>query len=254
MMAHRQQTNYWQPSERGQPVAEPVAIPDQANPSATTPPVAPAASAPAVQTPPPTQPTRIADPGAASSAPAAPAVPSGSAPTQEKTPVATAPVPPTSSPSHPTLRPVHWQADEYISHERNGLWFAVFGLVVALMITLAVVLMRSWTFAALILVMAVALVIYATRPPRRLSYTLDSDGLRVGDRVYRLTDFKSFGVIQDSGHFSILLVPVKRFRPGVTVYFPQEAGEQIVDFLGAQLPMDQFKLDVIDRLLRKLRL
>lgn len=252
-MAHRQQTNYWQPSEGGQPVAEPVAIPDQANPSATTPPVAPAASAPAVQTPPPAQPTRIADPGAASPAPAAPAAPSAPASTKG-TPVATTPTPPASGPPRPALQPVHWQADEYISHERNGLWFAVFGLVVALMITLAVVLMRSWTFAALILVMAVALVIYATRPPRRLSYTLDSDGLRVGDRVYRLTDFKSFGVIQDSGHFSILLVPVKRFRPGVTVYFPQEAGEQIVDFLGAQLPMDQFKLDVIDRLLRKLRL
>jgi hypothetical protein len=38
------------------------------------------------------------------------------------------------------------------------------------------------------------------------------------------------------------------------VYFPEEAGEKIVDILGQRLPMETLKLDMIDILVRKLRL
>jgi hypothetical protein len=61
-------------------------------------------------------------------------------------------------------------------------------------------------------------------------------------------------VIQDGDHHSIMLIPTKRFSPGVSVYFPEEVGEQIVDILGQRLPMENLKLDVIDIVVRKLRL
>jgi hypothetical protein len=51
-----------------------------------------------------------------------------------------------------------------------------------------------------------------------------------------------------------MLLPTKRFKPGVSVYFPEEAGEAIVDMLGARLPMQEFHLDIIDKLVRKLRI
>ncbi|MNY79362.1 hypothetical protein D3C86_2199690 [compost metagenome] len=51
-----------------------------------------------------------------------------------------------------------------------------------------------------------------------------------------------------------MLIPVKRFLPGVTVYFPETLGEQIVDFLGARLAMQELHLDIIDKVVRKLRL
>jgi len=51
-----------------------------------------------------------------------------------------------------------------------------------------------------------------------------------------------------------MLIPTKRFAPGVSVYFPDDAGEKIVDILGQRLPMEELKLDVIDIVVRKLRL
>ena len=83
---------------------------------------------------------------------------------------------------------------------------------------------------------------------------MSAKGLYVGDRLYDLSEFKSFGVIHDGAEFSIMLIPVKRFLPGVTVYFPEVLGEQIVDFLGARLPMQELHLDIIDKVVRKLRL
>jgi hypothetical protein len=103
--------------------------------------------------------------------------------------------------------------------------------------------------------MAVAVVIYVRRPPRTLTYALSGkQGLYVGEKLYHFDEFKAFGLIKDGEHNSIMLIPRKRFAPGVSVYFPEEAGEQIVDVLGQRLPMEDLKLDVIDVVVRKLRL
>jgi len=103
--------------------------------------------------------------------------------------------------------------------------------------------------------MAIAVIVYTRRPPREIQYTLSGKhGLYVGDKLYNLADFKAFGLIRDGENHSIMLIPIKRFAVGVSVYFPQEAGEKIVDILGARLPMENLKLDMIDVIVRRLRL
>ncbi len=150
--------------------------------------------------------------------------------------------------------PVRWQAHEYIHQEKNTLWFVLFGIVVIALILLAIFVIQSITFAILIPVMAAALLVYSHRPPRMLNYTLSRQGLHINDRLYPFTDFKGFGVIRDGSEYSVMLIPVKRFLPGVSVYFPEEAGEAIVDMLGARLPMQELHLDFVDKLVRKLRI
>lgn len=149
---------------------------------------------------------------------------------------------------------VHWQAQEYIHHEKNILWFIIFGVVIAGLMAIAIWLMQSITFAVLVPVMAVALIVYLRRPPRILNYTLSHQGLHINDRLYPFADFKGFGVIHDGKEYSVMLIPIKRFQPGVSVYFPEEAGEAIVDMLGVRLPMQPLHLDPIDLLIHKLRI
>ncbi len=151
--------------------------------------------------------------------------------------------------------PVHWVATEYIHQEKNGLWFVLFAIVVLVFIASDILFLKSYTFSVLVVVMAVSVVIYSRRPPREIEYTLSGDqGLYVGEKLYHFSEFKSFGVIRDHQHNSVMLVPIKRFAPGVSVYFPEEVGEKIVDILGARLPMNILKLDAIDVIIRKLRL
>jgi hypothetical protein len=151
--------------------------------------------------------------------------------------------------------PIHWSASEYVHGEKNGLWFVVFAVVVLAFIAVDIFFWKSYTFSVLVLVMAAALIIYIRRPPQMIEYTLSGyQGLYVGDRLYHFNDFKAFGLIRDGVHHSIMLIPVKRFSPGVSVYFPEEVGEKVVDTLGARLPMEMLKLDMIDIVVRKLRL
>lgn len=151
--------------------------------------------------------------------------------------------------------PVHWSANEYVYREKNKLWFIVFAFVIVVFILIDLFLLKSYTFSVLVIVMAAAVIIYSRRPPRIIDYALSGNhGLYIGERLYHFNEFKAFGVIQDDGHNSIMLIPVKRFSPGVSVYFPQEVGEEIVDIFGARLPMETIKLDAIDIIVRKLRL
>jgi hypothetical protein len=122
------------------------------------------------------------------------------------------------------------------------------------LIAAAVFIIQSLTFAVLIPVMAVTLVVYSRRPPRLIDYTLSRQGFHINDRLYSFAEFRAFGVVHDGSEYSVMLLPTKRFKPGVSVYFPEEAGEAIVDMLGARLPMQEFHLDIIDKLVRKLRI
>ena len=161
-------------------------------------------------------------------------------------------LPPEDTPDNP---PVSWTAQEYVHLDRSPLWFIVFVVIVLGLIAVDVFLLKSWTFSALVVVMAVALLIYIRRPPRVLTYALSpAQGLYVGEKLYHFDEFKAFGLIKDGEHFSIMLIPRKRFAPGVSVFFPDDAGERIVDILGQRLPMENLKLDVVDLIVRKLRL
>ena len=159
---------------------------------------------------------------------------------------------PEDTPDNP---PITWTAEEYVHADRSPIWFILFIVVVLGLVAFDIFLLKSWTFSLLVVVMAVALIIYVRRPARTLTYALSpAQGLYVGERLYHFDEFKSFGLIQEGGQYSIMMIPRKRFSPGVSVFFPADAGERIVDILGQRLPMENLKLDVVDAIVRKLRL
>lgn len=154
----------------------------------------------------------------------------------------------------PEQQPIRWKAPEYLQHTKTPIWYVIFALIVIGLMALATLLMKSWSFAALIPVMAVVLLMYTHRPVRELNYVLSSKGVYIDDKLYPLGEFKSFGVRQDESLNSLVLMPVKRFRPSLSVYFPNEIGEQVVDMLGAYIPMQTIHLDAFDRVIRSLRI
>lgn len=151
------------------------------------------------------------------------------------------------------IEPVTWMAHEYIHQEKGATWFMVFGVILLLTVGLTVWL-QQWTFTAVLVVIAVVIVVNSKRPPRELTYALTDEGLTIDGKVHPFENFKSFGVIHDGLEFSVVLIPTQRFQPSVSVYFPEESGEAIVDSLGSRLPMKDLKLDVVDHIVRWLRL
>ncbi len=153
----------------------------------------------------------------------------------------------------PPFETINWEASESVHHEHDGMWFT--GLIVIVLLLIGIsVLMQQWTFTALIIIMAIALVVYSRRPPRVLRYSLSSNGLHIDQQFRGFYEFKSFGILQEGNLFSVMLIPTKRFGQALTIYFDENQGEKIVDILGSYLPMQDLQLDMMDDLLRRLRL
>ncbi len=145
------------------------------------------------------------------------------------------------------------QAQEYVQHEKHGGWYA--GLAIITIIGAVITfLIGLWSFSLLIVVSAISLVVYSIRPPRTLKYKLTSKGLTEGTKLYAFEDFRAFSIRQTGEHYAIVLIPRKRFGARVTVFFPKDKGEQIVDIFGGRLPMEDSKLDLLDKIVEILRI
>lgn len=152
-----------------------------------------------------------------------------------------------------TLPEVSWDAEEYIQYKHNAGWYIALFVIGAALIVLSVFL-KWWTFIALVVVCIFAILVSAARPPRKIHYTLNKEGLIEGKQLHKYEDFRAFGILKEDSHFSAVLIPRKRFAIQVKVYFPGGSGEAIVDALGAHLPMEEVKLDFLDKLVNFLRI
>ena len=149
---------------------------------------------------------------------------------------------------------LRWQAAEYIEHDRSTGWYTVFAVVVIALIAVAILLFKSWTFALLVPVMALALFVYTRRPPAIIDYALSRKGLYVNDKLQPYDSFRAFSVVSHGGHHWAALIPRKRFQLAQSVYFPEEVGEPLVDMLAARMPMQDAQPDLFDRIISHLRI
>ena len=152
-----------------------------------------------------------------------------------------------------TLDSVSWDAEEYIVKNHNSWWYV--GLVaITIGFSALAILFQGWTFLILVILSVITILVYIFRPPRQIHYTLDNKGLTEGDRFHPYSDYRAFGILKEGDNYSAILIPKKRFGIQTKVYFPTGSGEAIVDALGLRLPMEEIKLDVLDKIVNFLRI
>ena len=152
-----------------------------------------------------------------------------------------------------TLKPVSWEAEEYIIRDHNFWWYIGLFLVAAGLSALAV-LFQGWTFLALIILSVITLLVYSSRPPRKIHYELSNSGLKEEKNLHKYEEYRAFGILKEGSHYSAVLIPKKRLGLQVIIYFPEGSGEAIVDQLGNHLPMEEVKLDFLDKIVNFLRI
>ncbi len=169
----------------------------------------------------------------------------------------TQPVPPNES---PTTEPgteqnalLQWNASEFIDHHKNLGWFIPLFFGVLVLAAGVFFVTRDILSTVVIVLAGIAFGAFARQKPRTLTYTLLPTSLKIGSKTYSYDDFKTFSIIQDGALFSVLLEPIKRFMPPLSIYFAPEDGERIFDTLAGHLPHQERQPDPVDRLMRKIR-
>lgn len=146
-----------------------------------------------------------------------------------------------------------WSAPLFRHHEKGSGWYLVLILATVIVGGLAYLIARDRWAVIAIVALAVVVAIAAGKRPHDVEYVVTTDGIRVGSRSFSIDDFRSFSVIMDSAGRSIIISPIKRFIPPVTLFYNPEQEEKVVSILSAVLPLEDYHPDAIDRLSRRLR-
>ena len=150
--------------------------------------------------------------------------------------------------------PIAWNAPEGVRVQRGAVWYVLFAIVLVGLMALAILVFQNWTFAILLPIMAVALFVLSNNNPQTINYAISPKGIYIADTLHDFSEFRAFGLLHENDQHSILLLPVKRFSPGLTIYFSEAEGEKIVDMLGARLPMQEIKPDALEKFIRLIKL
>jgi len=151
------------------------------------------------------------------------------------------------------FKDISWQAEEYIVRKHDVGWYLGLFIIGGGLCALAGF-FQYWTFLALIILSIIAILVSVFRPPRKIQYSLTKDGLMEGKTLHKYSDYKAFGILKEGSNFSAVLIPKKRLSLSTKIYFPPASGEAIVDALGARLPMQEVKLDFLDKIVIFLRI
>lgn len=148
---------------------------------------------------------------------------------------------------------VSWSASEYIAHQKSSGWYVALGLGSVVAAALVWLVTKDIVSASVIVIVSVMFGIFAARQPRVLSYSINHSGVRIGEKFYPFHDFKSFSVMDEEQISSILLIPMKRFWPGLSMYYPPDEENKIIDVISNYLPHEERPPDPLDRLMKKVR-
>jgi hypothetical protein len=148
---------------------------------------------------------------------------------------------------------ISWSASEYIEHQRGGSWYLLLIIGTAALSAILYLWTKDYFATGSIIIVGVVLGSVARWKPKQIDYELSSSGLQAGEKFYPLNQFKTFSIVHEGQLSSLVLNPLKRFMPPVSVFFDVNDEEKIMDVIGDHLPMEKGSTDRIDRLSRRLR-
>jgi hypothetical protein len=148
---------------------------------------------------------------------------------------------------------IQWTASEFLSHQKDANWYLILSLAGFGVSGLVFLVTGDIISTLTVIFVAVMLGIVAARKPRTLLYQLSDEGMQIDKKFYPFADFKSFSVINEGAINSILLIPLKRLAPGLTMYYAPEDEQRILDALSDILPYEERKQDPVDKFMRHIR-
>lgn len=146
-----------------------------------------------------------------------------------------------------------WTASEYIAHDKGLGWFVLLGIGLFVIIGLIYLVTKDIFASVLVGIAGITFGVFSVRPPRILKYEIHPQGIVIGDKSYSFNEFKSFAINDDGPIPSVLLMPLKRFLPPITVFFDPKEGDSIIDALANYLPHELREPDMVDRLMSRIR-
>ncbi len=146
---------------------------------------------------------------------------------------------------------VNWQTPEFIN-QKSFAWYLTIALSGAAIAAVLFLVTKDKFTAAIVLLAFISFVVFASHKPKAQQYSLNTHGIQIGVKAYGYQEFKAFSIIDEGSAAGIVLMPLRRFMPLLTVYVGSDKEDQVVDYLSAFLPFEHARADAFDNLLRRI--
>ena len=149
---------------------------------------------------------------------------------------------------------VSWTASEFIEHERGAGWYAALFVVTVALAAAIFLITHDYFAAAVIVILGIILAVYARNKPGQITYELNPTGLKVGQKPYAYSLFKSFSIIREGALSTITFYPLKRLSLPISIFFDAKEEGRIASLIGEHLPLEERGPDRFDDLTRRLKI
>jgi hypothetical protein len=112
---------------------------------------------------------------------------------------------------------------------------------------------QQWITIVLLVIMAIAISVWASRKPKVLIYRITNYGVEVENRKYLFDDFRAYYKYMDYNQPTLDLVPSKRFGTLVSLPLATQDANEIEATLSQMVPVIEHKEDIADKIFRRLR-
>jgi len=146
-----------------------------------------------------------------------------------------------------------WTASEYIDHQRGPGWYLALAAATILIAAIVFVWSKDYFAVGTIFVVSFIVASVAHWKPSQIEYELSSKGIKIGDKLYPFSLFKTFSVVRETDLLSLVFIPIKRLMPPVSVFLDEINEDKAVSIIGEHLPMEDRVLDGVERLSRRLK-
>ncbi len=145
---------------------------------------------------------------------------------------------------------LEWEALEYHHIEKTSDWF--WGLALLALTGVGVsIFFGNILFAAVILLGAGTLALFAARPPRMTQFAITDRGVRIGRNLFPYNSLESFWVIDESHtHPQLLIKSKKLLMPLIVIPIAGERPEDIRQLLLQKLTEEEHHEPLSEKLLQ----
>ncbi len=157
------------------------------------------------------------------------------------------------TPVSSNLPSVQWSASEYVDHEKDSKWYLALGGGGFVLTALIFLITQDFLASTVVFLAIISIAIFAGRKPETKQYSVDENGVTVGEKNFSYSQFRSFSVVEEGAIDSIWLKPLKRYAPAVIIYFAPDDEDKIIEVLSNFLPHEDRELDPIDRFSKRVR-
>jgi hypothetical protein len=148
---------------------------------------------------------------------------------------------------------IAWSAPEFTKYEKDFSWFAITGIIAAIIFAISLF-TKNYVFAIVIILSVFSLYIWSQKEPRKYKFKINPKGITIGKNTYSYDNLKSFWIFYDPPKIKYLSVESKKIiMPRIVIPIGEEDPNKIRELLIKFLPEKEQEESLTDVLGRHLR-